>query len=62
MTGADCIVTSSLDGLAWQQIRVAHLMERTGAPCVSCGLYACSPKAAGYQAEFHFLSFDPVRA
>jgi regulation of enolase protein 1 (concanavalin A-like superfamily) len=62
VTGADCIVTSSLDGLAWQQIRVAHLMERTGAPCVSCGLYACSPKAAGYQAEFHFLRFDPARA
>ncbi len=62
MTGADCIVTSSLDGLAWQQIRVAHLADRASAPFVLCGLYACSPKAAGYQAEFHFLKFDPARA
>ena len=56
---ADCIVESSLDGNQWQQIRMAHLSERDSTQSVSCGLYACSPKAAGYEAEFHFLTFVP---
>ncbi|OEZ99634.1 DUF1349 domain-containing protein [Duganella phyllosphaerae] len=57
----DCIVESSFDGEAWTQIRIAHLGERGGAASVACGLYACSPKAAGYQAEFASLSFVPGR-
>ena len=58
---ADCIVESSFDGTEWQQLRMAHLSERKSAPFVSCGLYACSPKDAGYVAEFHFLEFVPGR-
>jgi len=57
----DCIVESSLDGEQWTQIRMAHLHERAGADSVACGLYACSPKEAGFQAEFSFLSFIPGR-
>lgn len=57
----DCIVESSFDGETWTQIRIAHLAERGAAASVACGLYACSPKAAGYQAEFAFLSFVPGR-
>lgn len=57
----DCIVESSLDGDSWTQIRMAHLAEQGAAASVACGLYACSPKAAGYQAEFAFLSFVPGR-
>ena len=57
----DCIVESSLDGEAWQQLRIAHLMERASVQSVACGLYACSPQAAGYRAEFHFLDFKPGR-
>jgi regulation of enolase protein 1 (concanavalin A-like superfamily) len=57
----DCIVEASFDGEQWTQIRIAHLAERGAAASVQCGLYACSPKAAGYQAEFAFLSFVPGR-
>jgi len=57
----DCIVESSFDGTVWTQLRIAHLAERGAAASVACGLYACSPKAAGYQAEFAFLSFVPGR-
>ena len=32
-----------------------------GADAVACGLYACSPKEAGFEAEFSFLSFIPGR-
>lgn len=55
----DCIVESSFDGQAWEQIRLARLLERPSVESVSCGLYACSPKGAGYEAEFAFLSFAP---
>ncbi|KQQ33353.1 hypothetical protein ASF61_09710 [Duganella sp. Leaf126] len=57
----DCIVESSLDGEQWTQLRIAHLAERGAAASVACGLYACSPQAAGYQASFAFLSFVPGR-
>ncbi len=59
--GNDCIVETSLEGRHWEQIRMAHLQERASTKSVSCGLYACSPKAAGYEAEFSFLSFVPGR-
>lgn len=59
--GSDYTVESSDDGAHWVQIRLAHLHERSTAPAVACGLYACSPKAAGYRAEFSFLEFRPGR-
>jgi regulation of enolase protein 1 (concanavalin A-like superfamily) len=59
--GEDCIVESSLDGERWQQLRIAHLTERAASESIDCGLYACSPRGAGYRAEFHFLSFEPGR-
>jgi hypothetical protein len=40
---------------------MARLLERDAAQFVACGLYACSPKAAGYEAEFSFLKFEPGR-
>jgi uncharacterized protein len=58
--GGDCIVDTSLDGVDWMQIRVAHLEELARGTSVECGLYACSPKAAGFRAEFHFLRFEPA--
>jgi len=54
-TGADYLVQTSPDGSQWTQLRLAHLLEDDGARAVSAGLYACSPKAAGYQADFAFL-------
>jgi regulation of enolase protein 1 (concanavalin A-like superfamily) len=54
-TGADYLVESSPDGETWTQLRMAHLFDDDGQRQVSAGLYACSPKAAGYQATFDFL-------
>jgi uncharacterized protein len=54
-------VESSFDGQHWEQIRLARLLERPSMPSVACGVYACSPKAAGYEAEFACLRFDPGR-
>ena len=58
---SDVLVDASLDGAAWEQIRMARLHEREAAPAVFCGLYACSPKAAGFEAAFAFLRFEPGR-
>ena len=58
--GDDYIVDSSVDGRAWIQIRMAHLHEGRGR-AVSCGLYACSPKGAGFSAEFNHLTIEPGR-
>lgn len=59
--GNDFIVDSSMDGLHWEQIRMARLLEREAVTSVACGLYACSPKSAGYEAAFSFLRFQPGR-
>jgi regulation of enolase protein 1 (concanavalin A-like superfamily) len=40
---------------------MAHLHgDREGAP-VACGIYACSPKGAGFAAEFRHVSIDTGR-
>lgn len=38
----------------WSLMRIAHLTFENPAP-LSAGLYACSPKGAGFRAEFHLL-------
>jgi len=58
---SDVVVDASLDGRAWEQLRMAPLLERDAADGACCGLYACSPKAAGFEAEFALLRFDPGR-
>jgi len=57
--GNDVIVESAPDGQTWQQIRLAPLLERQTTKAVMCGIYACSPKGAGFQAEFRHLSCYP---
>lgn len=57
--GSDYLVEACVDGRPWEQIRLARLSERSSAASVLCGLYACSPKGAGYEAEFAFLRFRP---
>ena len=42
----------------WKMLRIAHLEVAPGAP-LACGLYACSPKEAGFRAEFNFLRIEP---
>jgi uncharacterized protein len=56
--GADYHVEWSLDGSEWTQLRLGHLAEDDGARAAAAGLYACSPRATGYVAEFEFLEID----
>jgi hypothetical protein len=55
---SDYIVEASDQGRTWSQLRLARLHEDQGTAAVSCGLYACSPKAAGFLAQFSFLKID----
>jgi regulation of enolase protein 1 (concanavalin A-like superfamily) len=53
--GQDFMVEWSPDASdSWELLRLTHLHEGNGQP-VQCGLYACSPKSAGFRAEFKFL-------
>lgn len=58
---ADYIVEYSSDGSRWSQIRMARLQEDDGFRMVDAGLYACSPKAAGFVAEFAFVTIESGR-
>lgn len=57
--GADYLVEAALrpDG-AWSQIRLARLQADAGEG-VAAGLYACSPKQAGFTATFRSLRLLP---
>ena len=55
--GDDYTVESSPDGRAWGQIRLAHLHQGRER-AVSCGVYACSPRGAGFAAEFAHFGID----
>lgn len=57
-TGDDYIVTyrQSEQG-NWSQIRMAHLENAQQIP-VRCGLYACSPIEAGFEARFEYLHIE----
>ena len=56
--GADYTIQWSADGKTWEQLRVTHLhADEAGAP-VSCGVYACSPKGAGFMAEFTAVTLE----
>jgi regulation of enolase protein 1 (concanavalin A-like superfamily) len=59
--GADYLVEWSADGAGWVQLRVARLHDDPGGAAVACGLYACSPKGAGFAAEFRDLRVDSGR-
>jgi uncharacterized protein len=48
--GADYLVEAYGPGMRWTQLRLAHLEEDSGS--VQCGVYACSPKQAGFAATF----------
>ena len=58
--GDDYTVDCSQDGSNWSQIRFSHLAVSAaqGKPAVQCGLYACSPIASGFLAEFDFLKIE----
>jgi regulation of enolase protein 1 (concanavalin A-like superfamily) len=54
---SDFIIEHSDNGQTWKLIRVAHLNVSEHAKA-DCGLYACSPKGAGFRAEFDLLRID----
>ncbi len=54
----DYFVEASDDGSDWRQLRLAHLEEDRGEAPVPCGVYACSPKGAGFVAGFYSLAMD----
>lgn len=57
----DYLVHMSLDGDDWKQLRVAHLHEDVSPEAsVECGVYACSPKTAGFNAEFDKFVIDSL--
>jgi regulation of enolase protein 1 (concanavalin A-like superfamily) len=59
-TSNDYLVEASLAGDEWTQLRLAHLHEASDpAAEVACGVYACSPKAEGFTAEFDKLVISP---
>lgn len=59
--GQDYIVDASRHGQDWEQIRMAHLHEDRPGAAVAAGLYACSPKGAGFVADFTHLTIDRGR-
>jgi regulation of enolase protein 1 (concanavalin A-like superfamily) len=55
-TGADYLVEAALEpGRRWSQIRLARLHDDAAGGTVAAGLYACSPKDAGFEASFQRL-------
>jgi len=42
-------------GESWELLRMAHLAQVAPRSKLQCGLYACSPKGAGFRAQFEFL-------
>lgn len=52
----DFIIESSLDGIIWTQMRIAHLHSRQRP--LNAGIFACSPKIGGFTAEFSEFSIE----
>jgi regulation of enolase protein 1 (concanavalin A-like superfamily)/GNAT superfamily N-acetyltransferase len=55
--GEDYKVEASQDGHTWKQLRLAHL-HNPEKVAVQCGLYACSPVEAGFEAYYHYLQIS----
>jgi regulation of enolase protein 1 (concanavalin A-like superfamily) len=56
--GDDCFVEHAPDEAGpWRLMRVARLHRPSGVP-LRCGIYACSPKGAGFQVEFASLRVE----
>lgn len=55
----DCLVEFRGEDGWWRHLRVAHLDEWAAGEALECGIYACSPKEAGFRAEFDFMRLEP---
>lgn len=56
---ADYLVEAQGPGMQWAQLRLAHLDQDSGSAPVQCGVYACSPKHAGFSATFRNFALLP---
>jgi regulation of enolase protein 1 (concanavalin A-like superfamily) len=54
---SDFVVEHSHKGQIWELLRIAHLHAQASAS-IDCGVYACSPKGAGFRAEFDLLRIE----
>jgi regulation of enolase protein 1 (concanavalin A-like superfamily) len=54
---SDFVVEHSENGKTWELLRIAHLHLEPSAS-MDCGVYACSPKGAGFRAEFDLLRIE----
>jgi regulation of enolase protein 1 (concanavalin A-like superfamily) len=55
------ITEAGADHLTWSQLRMAHLHTDDGQQTVQCGIYSCSPIAAGYKVVFSQLKIEAGR-
>jgi len=53
--GPDVRLDFSLDGMAWQQMRICHLHQSSDK--ITVGVYACSPLENSFWCRFSWLSF-----
>jgi uncharacterized protein len=56
--GCDFTIESAEDGVAWKQMRIAHLHGASRK--MEAGIYACSPKGEGFDCRFDSLSLTPA--
>lgn len=52
---SDFCIESSLDGIHFKQMRIAHLFK--GQECIRIGIYACSPESSSFKAQFTEMKF-----
>lgn len=55
--GADVKLDFSLDGEAWQQMRICHLHQPSEK--IAVGVYACSPLENSFWCQFKWLTLEP---
>ncbi|YCA12888.1 DUF1349 domain-containing protein [Bacillus sp. AK128] len=57
--GQNGYVDYSLNGEAWNQIRIAHL-DIPGDSEIKVGLYACSPQGSNQEARFDYIDIEQI--
>ena len=57
--GSDFCIENSWDGVAFKQMRIAHLFE--GGGTIQVGVYACSPEDSSCEAVFTEMEFTECR-
>ncbi len=55
--GADFLLQNSLDGAAWNQMRITHL--HAAVATLQAGIYACSPSNGRFACTFDQITFAP---